>query len=611
MFAQINLHSKVALILMMCLSSWQLLAWPGMPLPPLHVDGRYLKDNCGNKVLLHGVAITPNPWFNGCQYGFSSQYCSWDNYNVQGALDYNKKVMDRLTNTADGWYLNYIRLHVDPYWSNDPGPPIPEHDISRFNYNRLVTYTDQVIIPLVNHAKERGMYVILRPPGVCPERIAVGDAYHLYLKTVWTFLSQHPGLKNVDHVMFELANEPVQILGTNGVWGATSNEHFAALKNFFQPLVDIIRGNGSSNVCWIPGTGWQSHYQGYVNYQITGGNVGYAVHIYPAFWGGVRNYTAFLNAWNTNVKPIADVAPIAITETDWAPNGGAFGVATTGTAGGEGFGANLKYIADQSGNVSWNLLSPDNLLDHGDPNGVIAYNNNWEACAAPVKQWFSEYSGASLPVLNCNGEISYRLRARSTDGAGSVNIKIGDETIATFILNTTMSDYAVNSALNGAISVEFDNDDIDRDVRIDYLSVNGQLRQAEDQKYNSGVKQNSGCGGSYSEWLHCNGSIVFGSTLNGSGVITSVTQNAENKKQRNKVEIYPNPSSTGDFMLRISDCGQALYRVEIYSIAGKQLYQQNGLTMGENYLNSNLRKGIYIIRTNCGKHVLINKICVE
>jgi hypothetical protein len=178
--------------------------------------------------------------------------------------------MDKLSSSADGWYLNYIRLHIDPYWTNDPGPAIPENDISRFNYNRLVTYTDQVIIPLINHARSRGMYVILRPPGVCPSRIAVNDAYHSYLKRVWTFLSQHPGLKNADNVMFELANEPVEILGTNGTWGTTGNEHFAALKNFFQPLVNIIRNNGANNVCWVPGTGWQSHYQGYVNNQITG-----------------------------------------------------------------------------------------------------------------------------------------------------------------------------------------------------------------------------------------------------------------------------------------------------------------------------------------------------
>jgi hypothetical protein len=198
--------------------------------PPLHVGGKFLKDPCGNNVVLHGVAITPSPWFNGCQYGSSSGYCTWDNYNVQGALNYNKSVMDKLSSSADGWYLNYIRLHIDPYWTNDPGPAIPENDISRFNYNRLVTYTDQVIIPLINHARSRGMYVILRPPGVCPSRIAVNDAYHSYLKRVWTFLSQHPGLKNADNVMFELANEPVEILGTNGTWGTTGTSILQRLK---------------------------------------------------------------------------------------------------------------------------------------------------------------------------------------------------------------------------------------------------------------------------------------------------------------------------------------------------------------------------------------------
>lgn len=598
-----------ALVLALTIIPLQIAAWPGMPLPPLHVDGRYLKDNCGNKVLLHGVAITPNPWFNGCQYGFSSRYCTWDNYDVQGALHYNKAVMNRLTNTADGWYLNYIRLHVDPYWSNDPGPPIPEHDISRFNYNRLVTYTDQVIVPLVNHAKERGMYVILRPPGVCPERIAVDDAYHKYLKTVWTFLSQHPGLKNVDHVMFELANEPVQILGTNGVWGATSKEHFAALKNFFQALVDIIRDNGANNICWIPGTGWQSHYQGYVDYPITRGNIGYAVHVYPGFWGGVRNYQAFLNGWNTNVKPIADIAPVAITETDWAPEGGAFGVATTGIAGGEGFGANLKYIADQTGNVSWNLLSPDNLLDHGDPNGVIAYDNNWEACAAPVKQWFAEYASSNLPVTSCNGETTYRLRARSTDGIGQVSLRINNEIIATFTLTTAMSEYTVKSDLSGGIAVQFENDDIDRDVQIDYLSVNGQLRQAEDQKENTGVLHNNTCGGSYSEWLHCNGSIVFGSTS--AGLITSVREAIENKKRAEYFDVYPNPSGTGNFILIISDGTPGPSRVRIFSIDGRQIYQQDGLAFGKNEINLNLKNGVYIIKTEYGKHAEMTRLYVK
>lgn len=39
-------------------------AWEGMPMPKLHVDGRYLKDSAGHIVNLHGFAQTYSPWFN-------------------------------------------------------------------------------------------------------------------------------------------------------------------------------------------------------------------------------------------------------------------------------------------------------------------------------------------------------------------------------------------------------------------------------------------------------------------------------------------------------------------------------------------------------------------
>lgn len=581
-----------SVVFLVCsLISWNAFAWPGMALSPLHVDGRYLKDNCGNNILLHGVALTPSPWFNGCQYGFGSSYCTWDNYNVQGALAYNKAVMDRLTNTSDGWHLNYIRLHIDPYWTNEPGAPIPENDISRFKYDRLVRYTDEVIIPLINYARDRGLYVILRPPGVCPERIAVNDAYHNYLKTIWTFLSQHRGLKNVDHVMFELANEPVQILGTNGAWGTTSNEHFAALKNFFQPLVDIIRNNGAGNICWIPGTGWQSHYQGYVNHPITGGNIGYAVHIYPGYWGGIRNYQAFQQGWNTNVKPIADIAPIAITETDWAPEGyGAFGVATTGTALGDGFGANLKYIADQSGNVSWNVLSPDNLLHRGDVNAGTAYNNDWEACAAPVKQWFGAYAASNIPDISCVDGNLYQIRARSTDGLGSINLLINNEVISTFTLTSSMADYKVASEASGTISVQHDNNEVGRDVQIDYVTVNGSRREAEDQKNNTGVLQRGSCGGAYSEWLHCNGSIEFGTTT-GSDVVTTIDDSNE---QAVLFTPYPNPSDNGNFIICSPGGFAENYNLVILTVTGQQVFEQQLCCEDQYMIRTDLPSGSYV-----------------
>lgn len=364
--------------------------WP-LSTPPLHVEGRQLKDPCGNNVLLHGVAITPSPWFNGGHVG----EWRWNNYDVAGCLVYNKGVMDKLSNDDEGWFLNMVRLHIDPYWSNTPGEPIPENDISRFDFDRFVQALDDVIIPLIDHAKSRGMYIILRPPGVCPDKIAVGDEYNDYLMSIWDHISSHPKLRNKEHVMFELANEPIQILGTNGEYGSDTQAHFDALKLYFQPMVNKIRENGSGNVLWIPGSGYQSHYRGYINNPIEDDNYGYAVHIYPGYWGQDNNDpTIFRNNWNTHIKPVADIAPIAVTEIDWGPEQymvwGKGGI--TGVAGGWGFGANFKYLAEESGNVSWNLLSPENLIDRGDLNGGLAYDGDPQACAYPVYQWFKEYA---------------------------------------------------------------------------------------------------------------------------------------------------------------------------------------------------------------------------
>ncbi|PJJ07752.1 cellulase (glycosyl hydrolase family 5) [Flavobacterium sp. 1] len=373
-------------------------SWP-QKTPRLKVEGRFLKDPCGNKVILHGVAITPSPWFNGGAVG----EWRWNNYDVAGCLQYNNAIMDKLSDAKQGWYLNYVRLHIDPYWTNNLGVSgISENDISQFNFDRFKQAVDKVILPLIAHAKTRGMYVILRPPGVCPEQIAVGGAYQDYLKLVWDYVSKHPSLKNAENVMFELANEPIKIKLTDGSVGANTQAHFDQLKLFFQPIVNMIRTNGANNILWIPGSGWQSQYKGYAVNPIEGTNIGYAVHIYPGYWGRDNNDPMVFRAnWNENIKPVENFAPIAVTEIDWAPEQyavwGKGGV--TGKAGQRGFGANFKVLVDESGNVSWNLLSPENLIDKGSLNGGIAYNSDPEACAFPVHNWFKEYA-KSLAICN-------------------------------------------------------------------------------------------------------------------------------------------------------------------------------------------------------------------
>lgn len=381
---------KLCLVLVVIFHVNITFAWEGMPMPQLHVEGRYLKDVSGHIVNLHGFAQTYSPWFN-------EQNSKWTNFDVAACLTYNQGLIDGILQA--GWKMNFIRLHMDPYWSNTPGVQVNgENDISAFDFNRFKTYLDQVFIPMAEYAISKGLYVVMRPPGVCPEEIAIGDAYQQYLIQVWGYVSQHPKLKNNPNIMFELANEPVDILGSDGTYGAGTQGHFDNLRIYFQAIVDAVR-ESANNILWIPGLGYQSLYSGYAANPIEGDNIGYAVHVYPGWFNSGQGYEPFQNGWNNQVQPIADIAPIMVTEMDWAPEkyNASWGKDITGIAGGDGFGANLKKIVDGCGNVSWLLFTSPDLLD--DFTGIApaegedyVFLNDPEACPWPVYHWYQEYA---------------------------------------------------------------------------------------------------------------------------------------------------------------------------------------------------------------------------
>ena len=58
---------------------------------------------------------------------------------------------------------------MDPYWSNRPGASVSgENDISAFDFDRFCKYLDAVFVPMAEYAISKGLYVVMRPPGVCP-----------------------------------------------------------------------------------------------------------------------------------------------------------------------------------------------------------------------------------------------------------------------------------------------------------------------------------------------------------------------------------------------------------------------------------------------------------
>lgn len=396
----------------------------------LHVDGKWLVDTHGNHVVLHGVMDTPSMWFNGYQEG-SNHISYWSGgYNATGAtncLNYFEKVFTALEQAN----CDVFRLHLDPAWTNDPNSNYTysgsvgqssdakdEADISKFNPERLKTFMESVYYPLMQKAMNHGMYVVVRPPGVCPGDLKVGDYYQQYLMTVWDYVSSYPGIqKYAGQISLELANEPVSIKNASG------QDDSNAMHDYFQPIVDKIRANGFTGILWIPGTGWQSQYGDYKTHPITGYNIGYAVHDYDGWYGCAdKNLTADnleqakqnkINQFHNQV-PVVDTNPIIITEIDWSPTKPGAGhynehgtwvesnYGTWATGRTSMWGTVYKAVHDHYGNISMTLsgsaclIDIQQLLDDGSV--VPAFGGLEEACGKACMDWYADWALVNNPV---------------------------------------------------------------------------------------------------------------------------------------------------------------------------------------------------------------------
>lgn len=120
--------------------------------------------------------------------------------------------------------------------------------------------------------------------------------------------------------------------------------------------------------------------------------------------------------------------------------------------------------------------------------------------------------GGSSSSTGSGGSKTVVVRARGVTGQETVTLKVNGTAVGSKTLTTTMTNYSFTTSLSGGTTVEYANDATGRDVQVDYISVNGTIRQSEAQSYNTGVYQNGACGGGngMSEWLHCNGAIGYG-----------------------------------------------------------------------------------------------------
>lgn len=391
----------------------------GRPLPPIHVEGRWLVDNEGNRVVLHGVMDTPNAWFNGGRWGWN-----YDEAGRERCLDYFEKMFTALE-VAN---CDIFRLHLDPAWTNDKDFVYPvangegqgargEADISHFNPERLKEYMQTLYLPIAMKALNHGQYVVMRPPGVCPPFLKVGDYYQKYLMEVWDIVSRNKTIRKYSgQIALELANEPINIRNAMG-----ENDE-KALHDYFQPIVDVIRKNGFKGIIWVPGTGFQSNYADYATHPIEDSNIGYAVHVYPGWYGCddgkvdrdgdiEKSKREFIAQFLKQV-PVVETNPIFVSEVDWSPlreplefaHNNEFGqpvyknLGTWATASTSKWGVCYKALLDHFGNISMTLTHPHDYLDLDkmlqDPkHPVPAFDGNPEACSGACWEWYKEYRG--------------------------------------------------------------------------------------------------------------------------------------------------------------------------------------------------------------------------
>lgn len=185
---------------------------------------------------------------------------------------------------------------------------------------------------------------------------------------------------------------------------------------------------------------------------------------------------------------------------------------------GSGYCANVYVRNLNSTTIDWDVAfqTEGTIYDFWNANydqygdNIYAGGVNWNNLLAPgastVDVGFCANRDSGNPG---SGSYPITVRARGTSGQETINLTVGGNVAATWTLATSYQDYTITTSLAGGINVEYFNDADNRDVIVDYVIIGGVVHQAEDQTSNTATWDGSCGGGSFSQWMHCNGYIGF------------------------------------------------------------------------------------------------------
>ncbi|OWR28270.1 endoglucanase [Saccharibacillus sp. O23] len=330
-------------------------AWNGVPAGKLHVSGNQLVNSGGQPVLLSGWHQPSGAYWT---YQNSDYYLTRNgNDRHKATLAYLKDITDTFTDTnprygsGHGWNMNQVRLFIDRQDMGDVAA-------GTYNFAGVQSVTQNVIIPYIQYAKTKGVYVTLGLDFTLKDDQATTASNLQKFNEIWGYLASRPEIKSADNVHFELINEPVKSFA-NGHWGGYNGEndfvdHWNDLRTFQNSMISTIRSKGADNVIWAAGLGYNQFYSLTASHPLTDplNNYGYAVHWYPGY-GAHDNAAILKDQWTTNIKAAADAYPINITEVTWfKKKAGDSEYWSLFDGSNEGFGRNTKAIFSEAGNVS-------------------------------------------------------------------------------------------------------------------------------------------------------------------------------------------------------------------------------------------------------------------
>jgi hypothetical protein len=100
--------------------------------------------------------------------------------------------------------------------------------------------------------------------------------------------------------------------------------------------------------------------------------------------------------------------------------------------------------------------------------------------------------------------------------------------------------------------------------------------------------------------------FIWGTTTKSASITEGLNETSETT-----FDLYPNPSTNGDFIIALSNLQTENSGISVYNLLGEKVYEITNLHEGANTITSGLSSGIYIIRVSLSNSFYSRKLVVQ